>query len=107
MRLAVSMVFLAIPLAAHAADNAPGQIVTGNSGVIVEGGQAATSGDATDKGTVVTEGSSNVFIGGKPAAIVGSGTDCGGQVVTGSSSVFINGKPMALSGSLTGPCPGN
>jgi uncharacterized Zn-binding protein involved in type VI secretion len=107
MRLASSIAFLVFAAGAQAADNAPAKIITGNGGVIVEGDQAATAGDQTDQGTVVTEGSSNVFIGGKPAAIVGSGTNCGGQVVTGSSSVFINGKPMALSGSLTAPCPNN
>ncbi len=103
---AIAVCLMFVSFAAPAvAQQAPGQVITGNAGVVVEGNQAATSGDAASNGAVITDGSSNVFIGGKPAAIVGSGTNCGGQVVTGSSSVFINGKPMALSGSLTAPCP--
>ncbi|GIL02338.1 MAG: hypothetical protein BroJett030_22370 [Alphaproteobacteria bacterium] len=93
-------------LAGPAAAQQPGTIITGESSVSVEGNSAATTGDATDTGTVVTEGSSNVFIGGKPAAVVGNATDCNGAIVTGSSSVFVNGKPLATTGSSVVACPG-
>jgi uncharacterized Zn-binding protein involved in type VI secretion len=89
------------------AQQQPGMIVTGEPSVSVEGKSAATSGDTTNTGNVVTEGSSNVFIGGKPAATVGGTTNCNGTIVTGSATVFVNGKPLATSGSAVAPCPGN
>ncbi len=94
---------LSAPVSAFA-QSAPKQIITGEASVTVEGGQAATQGDVTSSGNVVTEGSSNVFIGGKPATVLGSSTDCGGKVVTGASSVFVNGKPLATAGSMTTGC---
>lgn len=81
-----------------------GTIVDGEAPVGVEGSAAATAGDRTSTGNVVTGGSSNVFIGGKPAALAGSGTDCGGSVVSGSASVFVNGRPLATAGSAVSPC---
>jgi uncharacterized Zn-binding protein involved in type VI secretion len=91
-----------------AADQAPcpqGSVASGSDSVMVEGKQAARSGDATGCGSTVVEGSPDVFINGKPAAVQGSSTGCGGSIVTGSSSVFINGKPMAAPGD-SAPCPG-
>ncbi|MEZ5792653.1 MAG: PAAR domain-containing protein [Nitratireductor sp.] len=102
--LALVVASLLLPASAQA-QNSPSQIVTGSGNVSVDGNQAATSGDTTSNGEVVTDGSSNVFINGKPAATVGSKTNCGGTVVTGSSTVFINGKPMATSGASAVPCP--
>ena len=82
-----------------------GTITSGSDSVIVEGKQAARTGDSTGCGSTVVEGSSDVFINGKPAAVQGSSTGCGGSIITGSSSVFINGKPMASSGDAA-PCAG-
>ena len=91
-----------------AADQPPcpqGTIASGSDGVMVEGKQAARTGDATGCGSTVVEGSPDVLINGKPAAVQGDATGCGGSIVTGSASVFINGKPMAASGDAA-PCPG-
>jgi uncharacterized Zn-binding protein involved in type VI secretion len=91
-----------------AADQPPcpqGTIASGSGRVMVEGKQAARTGDATGCGSTVVDGSSNVCIYGKPAAVQGDATGCGGAIVTGSASVFINGKPMAASGDAD-PCPG-
>ncbi|MCB1428690.1 MAG: PAAR domain-containing protein [Nitratireductor sp.] len=98
------LLFLLLPTLAWA-QGTPSQIVTGSGTVSVDGNQAATSGDVTSNGEVVSEGSTNVFINGKPAATVGSKTNCGGTIVTGSSTVFINGKPMATGGASAVPCP--
>ena len=106
-RLAFFSAVSALFIGAAAAQQQPGTVVTGDPSVSVEGNPAATSGDTTSTGDVVTEGSSDVFIGGKPAAVVGNTTNCDGAIVTGSSSVFINGKPMATSGSVVAPCPGD
>jgi len=82
-----------------------GTITSGSDSVMVEGKQAARTGDSTGCGSTVVEGSSDVFINGKPAAVQGDATGCGGSIVTGSVSVFINGKPMAASGDAA-PCAG-
>ena len=82
-----------------------GTITSGSDSLMVEGKQAARTGDSTGCGSTVVEGSSDVFINGKPAAVQGSSTGCGGSIITGSSSVFINGKPMASSGDAA-PCAG-
>jgi uncharacterized Zn-binding protein involved in type VI secretion len=101
MRIAAAMFFLLIPVGAHAQTST---VVTGESSVAVEGGQASGTGDATTSGKVIAGGSTNVFIGGKAASTVGDKTDCGGVVVSGSSSVFVNGKPLATSGSSVSDC---
>ena len=82
-----------------------GTITSGSDSVMVEGKQAARTGDNTGCGSTVVEGSSDVFINGKPAAVHASSTGCGGSIVTGSSNVFINGKPMVASGDAA-PCAG-
>ena len=88
------------------ATGAPG-VITGGSGNVSVGGQAAArKGDTTDGATAIVEGSSNVFINGKPAATVGDRTGCGGIAVGGASNVFVNGKPVARAGDLTTGCPG-
>jgi len=87
------------------AQGAPGQVVTGAGGVMIDGKPAARQGDVTTSGTIVS-GSSNVFINGKPAVTVGDGTDCGGAAATGSKGVFINGKPMVRQGDMTTGCAG-
>lgn len=101
MRIAAAMFVVLLPLSAHAQTST---VVTGETSVTVEGGQASGTGDATASGKVITGGSSNVFIGGKAAATVGDRTDCGGVVVSGSSSVFVNGKPLAATGSAVSDC---
>jgi uncharacterized Zn-binding protein involved in type VI secretion len=86
------------------AQQPPQQILSGNPGVSIEGKSAASGGEISSRGDVVTGNSPDVFIGGKPAATTGAETECGGMVFTGSSSVFINGKPMATEGSLVSNC---
>ena len=101
MRIVVAMLAVLLPVSAHAQTST---VVTGETSVTVEGGQASGTGDATASSKVIAGGSSNVFIGGKSAATVGDMTDCGGVVVSGSSSVFVNGKPLATSGSAVSDC---
>lgn len=87
------------------AADAPG-VITGGSGDVSAGGQAAArKGDRTDTGAAVVEGSSNVFINGRPAVTVGDRTGCGGVTVSGASNVFVNGKPLARAGDITTACP--
>lgn len=79
-------------------------VITGNSGVVVEGKSAAGGGDISSDGGIVTGNSPDVLIGGKPAATVGADTNCGGKVVGGASTVFVNGKPLVISGSGVSGC---
>jgi len=106
MRVSSLTIALGLGLAGLAHAQAPQTVITGDPSVSVEGNSAATAGDVTNSGAVVTEGSTNVFIGGKPAALVGGATNCNGAIVTGSATVFVNGKPLATSGS-TVVCTGN
>jgi uncharacterized Zn-binding protein involved in type VI secretion len=101
IRLAAAVLFLLVPMGVHAQTST---VVTSQTSVTVEGGQASGAGDATSSGKVIAGGSTNVFIGGKAAATVGDRTDCGGVVVSGSSSVFVNGKPLASTGSAVSDC---
>jgi uncharacterized Zn-binding protein involved in type VI secretion len=101
MRIAAAMFVVFLPIGGHAQTST---VVTGETSVTVEGGQASGAGDATTSGKVIAVGSTNVFIGGKAAATVGDKTDCGGVVVSGSSSVFVNGKPLVTSGSAISDC---
>ncbi|MFZ1813617.1 MAG: PAAR domain-containing protein [Rhizobiaceae bacterium] len=107
MRLPASILLMLVCATPVHAQTAPSQIITGSQSVTVDGKQAATSGDVTSSGNVVTEGSTNVFINGKPAALAGSSTNCGGAIITGSSTVFVNGKPLASSGDQVANCPSN
>ncbi|MGI9400830.1 MAG: PAAR domain-containing protein [Rhizobiaceae bacterium] len=94
-----------LALTAFVAAEQPEQVITsGDAGIVVEGQSAAGSGDATNKGAVISGNSPNVFIGGKPAATISADSNCGGKVSTGASTVFVNGKPLATTGSNVSNC---
>lgn len=106
MRNPLPCLAILIALAAPAAaQQQPGVITGGATGVTVDGKPAARVGDTTSDGQIV-EGASGVFINGKPAAVVGGRINCGGVTTSGSNGVFINGKPMARQGDTTSGCAG-
>jgi uncharacterized Zn-binding protein involved in type VI secretion len=112
-RLAAALVLasatlVCLPLSALAADTAgpcpAGMVSSGLGDVMVEGRQAARSGDSAGCAGTIAAGSPDVFINGRPAAVQGSETGCGRTIATGASGVFVNGKPLVIAGSAAG-CP--
>ena len=103
-RLALALLALLVAsIAARAADPCVGTVTSGSGDVVVEGKQAARTGDTAGcGGSTIVQGSPNVLINGKPAAVQGDQTGCGGSIFLGASGVFINGKPMARVGDAAG-----
>lgn len=86
--------FHVCPLCSGSVPHIGGQLLDGNSSILVGGRPAATVGSlcvcqgATD---TVTQGSATVLLGGRPAARTGDGTAHGGVITGGEFSVLVGG----------------